>query len=220
LALTPILLPVVLIAAGDVAGQAKASDLTRLISTLGEKNVALMIAAGIGLLMVWARRKPGDAKGKSTAPVGQALASAGVMILIISAGGAFGYVVRQMDISATVQAMLPTSKLALLPLAFLLATSVRTAQGSAMVAMITATGMVSPIAAAGSLGYSPLYLALAIGCGSKPISWMNDAGFWIISKMSGMTETETLKTVSVMLAIMGVVGLMATMLGAWLIPLN
>jgi len=143
-----------------------------------------------------------------------------VMILIISAGGAFGYVVRQMDISATVQAMLPTSKLALLPLAFLLATSVRTAQGSAMVAMITATGMVSPIAAAGSLGYSPLYLALAIGCGSKPISWMNDAGFWIISKMSGMTETETLKTVSVMLAIMGVVGLMATMLGAWLIPLN
>jgi GntP family gluconate:H+ symporter len=49
---------------------------------------------------------------------------------------------------------------------------------------------------------------------------MNDAGFWIISKMSGMTETETLKTVSVMLAIMGVVGLMATMLGAWLIPLN
>ena len=38
--------------------------------------------------------------------------------------------------------------------------------------------------------------------------------------MSGMTETETLKTVSVMLAIMGVVGLAVTMLGAWLIPMN
>jgi GntP family gluconate:H+ symporter len=220
LALTPILLPVLLIAAGDFAQQSKPGDLTRLISTLGEKNVALMIAAGIGLLMVWARRTPDAAKSKSTAPVGQALASAGVMILIISAGGAFGFVVRQMDIAATVQNMLPTSKLALLPLAFLLATSVRTAQGSAMVAMITATGMVSPIAAAGALGYHPVYLAIAIGCGSKPISWMNDAGFWIISKMSGMTETETLKTVSVMLAIMGVVGLAVTMLGAWLIPMN
>jgi GntP family gluconate:H+ symporter len=216
LSLLPILLPVCLIAASDMVPATSAW--ARLLMTLGEKNVALSIAAAIGLLMVWSRR---DASSKaSAAPVGQALASAGVMILIISAGGAFGYVVRQMDIAATVKDMLPASKLALLPLAFLVTTSVRTAQGSAIVAMITATGIVAPLAAAGGLGYHPVYLALAIGCGSKPISWMNDAGFWIIAKMSGMTETETLKTVSVMLAIMAVVGLAATMLGAWLLPMN
>jgi len=48
---------------------------------------------------------------------------------------------------------------------------------------------------------------------------MNDAGFWIIGRISGLTETETLKTATIELAIMGTVGLLATMLGAWLLPL-
>ncbi|MDP9175196.1 MAG: GntP family permease [Planctomycetota bacterium] len=218
LALTPIVLPVILIAAGAVAGQSGQSNWIRMLNTLGEKNVALTLAAAIGLLMVWKQRDSLTTNATSPA-VGQALASAGVMILIISAGGAFGYVARQTDIAAMAKDMLPTSKLALLPIAFLLTAAIRTAQGSAMVSMITATGIVAPIAVAGALGYHPLYLALAIGCGSKPFPWMNDAGFWIIGRMSGMTESETLKTVSVMMVIMGVVGLLATLMGAWLLPL-
>ena len=73
--------------------------------------------------------------------------------------------------------------------------------------------------AGGELGYHPVYLALAIGCGSKPIPWMNDSGFWIISKMSGMTEAETLKTASVMMSLMGVVGLGAVLLAAVVFPM-
>jgi GntP family gluconate:H+ symporter len=49
--------------------------------------------------------------------------------------------------------------------------------------------------------------------------WMNDSGFWIIGRMSGFTETETLKTASTMMVIEAVVGVGATMAGAWLIPL-
>ena len=37
--------------------------------------------------------------------------------------------------------------------------------------------------------------------------------------LPSMTEAETLKTASVLMAIMGTVGLLATMLGAWLLPL-
>ena len=47
---------------------------------------------------------------------------------------------------------------------------------------------------------------------------MNDAGFWIIGRMSGLTEAETLKTATVMMALMGVMGLLATLLLAWLLP--
>jgi GntP family gluconate:H+ symporter len=115
---------------------------------------------------------------------------------------------------------LPVTKLALLPLAFLITTAVRTAQGSATVAMITAVGIVAPVAAGGALGFHPVYLALAIGCGSKPGMWMNDAGFWIIGKISGLTESETLKTATILMSIMGVVGLGATMLAAWILPLG
>jgi len=211
LALTPIVLPVVLIAMGDASSN-------RVLATLGEKNVALMIAAAVGLVMVW-RKKDRMTSSQFSKSVGHALGSAGVMVLIISAGGAFGYVVRQTDIATELRDAMPSAKLALLPLAFLVTAAVRTAQGSAIVSMVTAIGVVAPIAAAGALGFHPVYLALAIGCGSKPIPWMNDAGFWIIGQMSGMTEAETLKTVSVMMCIMGVVGLLATMAGAWLFPM-
>ena len=72
---------------------------------------------------------------------------------------------------------------------------------------------------AAALGYHPVYLAMAIGCGSKPGMWMNDSGFWIIGKMSGFSEGHTLRTATVMMTVMGVAGLVATVLGAWLLPL-
>ena len=141
------------------------------------------------------------------------------MILIIAAGGAFGAVLQQTDIATSLREILPAAKLSLLPIAFAITVVIRTAQGSATVAMITTAGIVSPIAAAGGLGFHPLYLALAIGCGSKPIMWMNDSGFWIISRMSGMTETETLKTATAMMGLMAAVGLGVVILGAWLMPM-
>jgi gluconate:H+ symporter, GntP family len=226
LSLAPILLPVLFISAASVVGT-PAPDPARpawqgaalaALRALGDKNLALTVAAGIGLLMVAARQS--DRK-RLAASVGDALSSAGVIILITAAGGAFGYVLRQTDIASTIKDLLPPTKLALLPLAFLITTLVRTAQGSATVAMVTAAGIVSPIAAAGSaaLGFHPVYLALAIGCGSKPVMWMNDSGFWIIGRMSGFTEAETLRTATVMMAIMGVTGLAVTILAAWLLPL-
>ena len=110
----------------------------------------------------------------------------------------------------------------LLPLAYIITTLVRTAQGSATVSMITAAGIVGPIVidmvAAGTLPFHPVYMALAIACGSKPISWMNDSGFWVIGRMSGMTEGETFKTSSMIMIVMSVTGLAVVMLGAWLLP--
>ncbi|MCD8534093.1 MAG: GntP family permease, partial [Verrucomicrobia bacterium] len=79
-------------------------------------------------------------------------------------------------------------------------------------------GVVQPLAVSGALGFHPVYLALAIGCGSKPIPWMNDSGFWLISRMGGFTEKETLRTASVMMTFMGLVGGIVTFILAWVIP--
>jgi len=70
-----------------------------------------------------------------------------------------------------------------------------------------------------SLEFHQLYIGLAIACGSKLIPWMNDSGFWIVCKMSNLTEKELLKTFSPMLTIMGIVGLIVIMIGANLFPL-
>jgi len=219
LSLLPILLPVVLIAGGTVVEMAR-GEVPPLLELLGNKNIALSIAAVIALVTVaWHKRasREGLAEG-----VQSALAGGGVIILITAAGGAFGHVLRQTDIAGEIQGYVPASQagMALLLIAFAITSVVRVAQGSATVAMITAVGIVAPIAAAIELPYNRLYLALAVGSGSKPLTWMNDSGFWIISRMSGMTEAETLKSVTVMATIMGLVGLGLTLLGATLFPLN
>jgi GntP family gluconate:H+ symporter len=85
--------------------------------------------------------------------------------------------------------------------------------------MITAAPIAKAFLDAGDLGFHPVYLALAIGCGSKPIPWMNDSGFWVITRMTGMKESETLKIVTPMMSLMGVVGLVVTVIAAWLVPL-
>jgi GntP family gluconate:H+ symporter len=44
------------------------------------------------------------------------------------------------------------------------------------------------------LPYHPVYIFMAIGFGAMFLSWMNDSGFWVVGKLSGFTEKETLKT--------------------------
>ena len=106
--------------------------------------------------------------------------------------------------------------LMLLPVAFAVTAAIRTLQGSATVAMITAAGVLQGFAE--GLPYNPVYLAMAIGAGSKPVSWMTDSAFWVITKMSGMTEAEGLRVVSPMSTAMGLAALLVTMVFAGLYP--
>jgi GntP family gluconate:H+ symporter len=229
--LVPILLPIALIALESLtdpknfaAGSRFGSAIAHLgfwreaIWLIGNKNMALAIGAAAALVLLAGTRKW---QWRSlSAPLNVALESAGVILLITPAGGAFGQALRATDVAGVLSSMFSGSGLWLLPAAFFVTTLVRLAQGSATVAMITAVGIVAPLAIGVDLGYNPVYLALAIGCGSKPIPWMNDSGFWIISKMTGMTEGETLKTASVMMGVMGFTGFAVTMLGAWLLPFH
>jgi GntP family gluconate:H+ symporter len=222
LSLLPIVLPVILIAGFTVIETFSLipsdSAWFRYAETLGDKNIALTIAAGIAMLMLIMQRGT-NLKDLAQAMQG-ALASGGVIILITAAGGAFGDSLKQTGVANLIGEIPAQSHLVVLILAFLITTAIRTAQGSATVALITAVGVLTAFAEPGVLGCHPVYLALAIGCGSKPIAWMNDSGFWVICKMSGMTEAEGLRFVTPMSILMGVVGLGATLLGAWLFPMS
>jgi GntP family gluconate:H+ symporter len=229
LSLLPILLPVLLIAGEtaldtclDNVGREGISPGLRLaerwIGFVGNKNVALVIAAAVALgTLAWQKRAGRDQLAKS---VQSALASGGVIVLITAAGGAFGRAMGQCGVAGQIASLSEgLDPLWVLPVAFLITTSIRTVQGSATVSMITAAGLLHPFATGSLLDFHPVYLAMAIGCGSKPFSWMNDSGFWVICRMSGMTEAEGLRAVTPMTAIMGFTGLAATMLAAWLVPL-
>lgn len=223
----PITLPVVLIAGRTIMGSfVKAfsagesswiwSGLFGLFNYLGNPNIALALSAAIalGTLAFQLRTE----RKKISMFVQNAMSSGGVIILITAAGGAFGGMLQQTGIGYRIQELASTHQLAVLPLAFVVTAVVRTAQGSATVAMITAIGIIGGLADGNQLGFHPLYLALVIGCGSKPIAWMNDSGFWLICKMTGMTESETLRLFSATLTVMAVVGLVVIMVAARLFP--
>jgi GntP family gluconate:H+ symporter len=222
LALTPILLPVVLIAGSTVAdsvlGKEGALEGWRwLVTTLGDANVALMLAAGVAVAMLaWTRR--GQGRREIAPAVASALASAGVIILITGGGGAFGAAIRESGVGDRIRE-LSGGHVPLLPLAFFITVLIRTAQGSATVAMMTAVAVVQDLYVPSALDYHPVYLALAIGCGSKPFAWMNDSGFWVITRMSGLTEAEALRTVTPMSAIMGFTGLGVLLVAVNVFPL-
>ncbi len=228
LSVLPILLPVILIGGNSILGAlvkgASPGSAVLLIPesiiwffrTFGEKNLALIISAGVSLLIL-VRRKSGSIRDQGSA-VGSALASGGVIILITAAGGAFGGVLQQTGISERIGTLAMDHQIGLIPLAFFLTALIRTAQGSATVAMITTVGIIGGITRPDQLGFHPVYLALAIGCGSKPFPWMNDSGFWIIGKMSGMTEKETFRAFSYMISLMALGGLILLMFASKVWP--
>lgn len=224
LSMLPILAPLVFISVRGIIETFMVVDSTNQIwngflSALlffGEKNTAL-ITGGLIALLILAKQKIGK-RSEMSESIQEALMSGGVIILITAAGGAFGSMLQQTGISISIAKLTQDYQMALIPLAFFITAVVRTAQGSATVSMITAAGILSGMAAT-DLDYHHLYLGLAIACGSKPIPWMNDSGFWIICKLSNLTEQETLKTFSTMLTVMGLSGLLFILAAAWIFPL-
>ena len=148
------------------------------------------------------------------------LQTAGIIILITGAGGAFGGMIRLAGVGDTIGSLAEEFKISYILLAWGATTVVRIAQGSATVAMITGVGLMSAVIGGVELDYHPLYIFLAIGFGSITLSWMNDSGFWVVQRLSGFTEKETLKTWSVLLTAIAVLGLVQTLIFSKILPLK
>jgi GntP family gluconate:H+ symporter len=223
--MTPIILPLILLSGKTIitgivgsAGLTLPAAISSIVSLLGDKNVALTLGASVGLFTLFQTKGGGQIAVKSA--MQSALSSGGIVLMITCAGGAFGGMLQQSGIRGVVEQIDVAGGMWFLPMAFVLTAMIRTVQGSATVAMITSVGILGPMAAPEILGFHPIYLAMVIGFGSKPVPWMNDSGFWVISKMSGMTEGETLTNFSVMATIMAVVGLIVSMIASNVLPLN
>ncbi|HCN31471.1 MAG TPA: hypothetical protein DIT64_22770 [Verrucomicrobiales bacterium] len=237
--ITPVILPIVLISmttvfelaslsskagpgwgAGFIAlcgGDAGFATVRGWVDFIGHKNIALLIGAVISLWVL--ARQRGFGLKKLEQLVGPPLETAGMIILITSAGGAFGLALRNAGVGDAVESLAQGYSLNLILLGWLVAAVVRVAQGSATVAMLTASSIMAPMIAGGALDCHPVYLFTAIGFGAMFFSWMNDSGFWVVSRLSGMTEKETLRTWSIQLTANSVIGLLVTLALSKLLPL-
>jgi GntP family gluconate:H+ symporter len=221
--LLPILLPLGLIG-GVSALEAFGADphsnaLLAALFLLGERHVALLVGTLFAMHLLASQK--GFSMAQVSERVGHALAMAGVVILIASAGGSFGAMLREAGVGSTITALARTWNMNLVFLAWAVSAIIRIAQGSATVAMISASAIMAGVLADGHpLPHHPMYLYLAVAFGSKTLSWMNDAGFWTFSRFGGFTESETLRSWSVLVTIMSVTGLIQCLILSKLLPFS
>ena len=237
--MTPVLLPIILISLttvfelahkGAATGEGWGLALVNLfggdqgftavrawVDFIGHKNIALFIGAAISLWVLAKQR--GLGLKKVEALVGPPLETAGMIILITSAGGAFGLALRSAGVGDAVKILAQGYSLNLVLLGWIVAAVVRVAQGSATVAMLTTSSIMAPMLVGTQLGCHPVYLFTAIGFGAMFCSWMNDSGFWVVNRLSGMTEKETLRTWTLQLTADSIIGLLVTLTLSKLLPM-
>jgi len=216
-AVAPILVPILLIAFKSVAeipSQPLGDGL--LFQTaifLGNPIIALLIGVCTAFLMV-----KGGRKKIQNQWLEEGLNKAGSIILITGAGGAFGAVLRETNLSAFAEQFASIDGLGVL-IPFLIAAFLKTSQGSSTVAIITTAAICAPLVESLGLDSSNgLALAvLAIGAGSLTVSHVNDSYFWVVSKFSEMDTSVALKTHTVATLIMGFTGLVTIQLLAWIL---
>ncbi|TCP45816.1 GntP family gluconate:H+ symporter [Tamaricihabitans halophyticus] len=201
LAALPLVVPLLLIVVNTVAtaidqsarGVLDADDyepsgIVGVLAFVGSPVVALLIGLVLAVYVLLPRV---TTRNQVADWLSQAAASAGLIILITGAGGAFGQVLRDTGVGQELATVIASWSLPGVLVPFLVATLVRLAQGSGTVAMITAASVSAPLV--GSLGVSPLAAAIACCAGSMVFSYFNDSYFWVVTRFTGLDGVAAIR---------------------------
>ncbi|WP_145010822.1 GntT/GntP/DsdX family permease [Pseudomonas oryzihabitans] len=189
-----IVCPIVLILLGVLApGLPLPPALRATLEVLGVPYVALLVDVFLAMGLL------GLARGMPLREVSAQLAAAvpgiAMIILITGAGGAFANIMVQTGIGAALASAMQATGLPILLLAYLITLTIRAAQGPTTVALMTTAGIVLPLIP--TLGLSPNQTALvglAMGAGGIGLSHVNDAGFWIVTRLLGLSVADGLRS--------------------------
>jgi GntP family gluconate:H+ symporter len=186
-----------------------------LAAFIGNPFFALLVAVGLSFFLLavrrnWSLKETGEIFEGALPPIAS-------ILMVVAAGGVFGNVLQVSGIGTALSKTLDTLGVPLLLLGFIISLALRAAQGSATVAIVTTTGLLS--AAVSSGGYSPAQIAvivIAIGFGALGLSHVTDAGFWVVVRYYGLTVKDGLKTWTVLTTILGLAGFALTFV-AWIL---
>lgn len=185
LAFLPIVLPIILILFNTVlTALGHEAGLAGVLVFLGKP----IIAVGIGLIIaIYTLGRNMDRK-TAINELEESMRSAGVIILVTGGGGALGQVLKVAGVGEYIAQGVAATAIPVILLPFIIATMVRFVQGSGTVAMITAAGITAPIVEAA--GGNMLLGAFAACVGSLFFSYFNDSFYWVVNRLSGITETK------------------------------
>jgi gluconate transporter len=204
------LLPVLMIALSSLAIYLLPPQIAQapLVQLLSNSMIVLIIALALATYTLGIRR--GMSMGRIMGIYSEAIKDIAVILLIVAGAGALKQVMVDSGVSEQLALSLKNIALNPLILAWLIATVIRIALGSATVAGLTAAGIVAPIIPL--TGADPNLMVLAIGAGSLMCSHVNDSGFWMYKEYFNLSLKDTFRSWTLMETIVGVVGLMGVLL--------
>ena len=177
-----------------------------IVNLLGHPFSALIIANLLAWYFLGVKR--GVTKDKLLKIAGKSFESAGIIILLTGAGGAFKQILINTGAGEMIASNLNESFINPLLFGFIVAALVRILQGSSTVAMITAAGITAPLLEGVNYSDSKVSLiVIAVASGALILSHVNDSGFWLVGQYIGLTEKQTFKSWTVMTTIISLVGL-------------
>lgn len=207
-AFLPLIVPLVLIALKSVANYPTKpfgdSMLFQLTDFIGDPVIALLL----GVFLAFSLGLKYPAKEKQSW-ITEAFKQAGLIVLITGAGGAFGAILRTVDI-ASVLNISSTSGSGGLLLCFGIAAALKTAQGSSTVSIITTAAIAAPLLTTFGLEsiVEKALAVLAIGAGAMTVSHINDSYFWVVSQFSNLDVKNALKGHTMATFCQGIVGIL------------
>lgn len=210
MSLMPIIVPILCILAGTVGG-AVFRETPVICEFLGSKLIAMLF----GTLAAYILSIKYIGRNHFEESAGEALKTAGVVLLITGAGGSFASVITATGIGDNIVKMLGTGTSSVIPamfLAYAIGMIFRVAQGSGTVAGMTSMTIMASIAPA--IGCHPVWIALACLAGGNSIGHVNDSGFWVATNLSGLSVTGGLKTYTIGSFISSVCIFLLALLGA------
>lgn len=213
--LVTMLLPVALMLIRAIAELvlAEGNTVRHAAELIGEPTVALF--AGCVTAMFTFGLATGMGKDKVGSVMGSGLPLVAGIIMIVGAGGGFKSTLVATGVGDVIADHAHSLGLPTLMLGWLLAALIRIAVGSGTVAIVTTAGLLAPLAAGMSPNQAAL-MALAIGAGSRFMSHVNDAGFWMVKEFLNLSVKDTFRTWTVMDCTVSVVaGIGVMILGAF-----
>jgi GntP family gluconate:H+ symporter len=199
----PILLPIILIAAGAFLSSEVSGWVSQLTRALGTPLIALLLGFVAAILVL-------RQKDYGTSALEQGIQKSAAVIMITGAGGGFGAVIKATDIGTEVASGIEAIQLPGLLLPFVLAMTLTTATGSTTVAMVTASSVVAPLL--GVLDISPEMAVALVGAGAGSIVHSNSSLFWLLSRLHDIPPTILYRAFSVQTLVMSVAGFIAVLI--------
>ena len=208
--LLTILMPVLLMLAAALAqALLPASALRAAVELAGTPLMAMLLSTLLALLTF------GTACGFNRTRILQfaeeSLPPIASVLLVVGAGGGFGRVLDIAGVDTAIAQAMGGLALSPLVLGWLIASVLRVSVGSATVAVVTAAGIMAPIAAA-IPGVNLELLVVAIGAGSLIAGHVNDGGFWLVKEYLNMTVPQTLGTWTILETVVALCGLAGVLL--------